>query len=78
MISETFIVAYAYRLIRNEFTKNEEDWPYSGEIDVLEGINNQTTVKTALHTSKDCDMFSQVPSYAKTGTWEWSSELFVN
>lgn len=73
-----FTVTNSNRLISNEYTKNEDDWPYSGEIDVLEGINNQTTVKTALHTSKDCEMFSHVPSYAKTGTWEWSSELFVD
>lgn len=40
----------------------------------MEGINNQTVAKTALHTSKDCDMFAHVSDYAKTGTWEWSSE----
>ena len=27
--------------------------------------------KTALHTSDQCDMYAHVPSYAKTGDWEW-------
>lgn len=50
---------------------DEAAWPRNGEIDVLEGVNGQTTAKTALHTSDQCDMYAHVPSYAKTGDWEW-------
>lgn len=49
---------------------DEADWPKNGEIDILEGINNQTRAKTALHTSEMCSMFAHVPDYAKTGTWD--------
>lgn len=54
---------------------DEESWPNNGEIDIVEGINNQSVAKTAMHTSKDCDMFAHVPEYAKTGTFEWSTGL---
>jgi hypothetical protein len=49
---------------------DEGDWPDHGEIDIVEGINNQTRAKTALHTSAQCNMFAHVPDYAKTGTWD--------
>jgi hypothetical protein len=49
---------------------DEDAWPKNGEIDILEGVNYQTSVKTALHTSEDCDMFAHVPSYSKTGKWD--------
>jgi len=54
---------------------DETNWPYNGEIDIVEGINFQSVAKTALHTSEDCSMFAHVPSYAKNGSWEWSSEF---
>mmetsp|Transcript_19547 Transcript_19547/g.29286 ORF Transcript_19547/g.29286 Transcript_19547/m.29286 type:complete len:452 (-) Transcript_19547:86-1441(-) len=54
---------------------DEQNWPNNGEIDIVEGINNQSVAKTALHTSEDCDMFAHVPDYAKTGTWEWNTGL---
>lgn len=50
---------------------DEAAWPRNGEVDVLEGVNGQSTAKTALHTSDQCDMYAHVPSYAKTGDWEW-------
>ncbi|KAL3757292.1 hypothetical protein ACHAWU_008453 [Discostella pseudostelligera] len=50
---------------------DEDAWPWNGEIDVLEGVNGQTTAKTALHTSNECDMYAHVAPYAKTGDWEW-------
>ena len=32
------------------------DWPYQGEIDVLEGVNDQKTNKVTLHTAPRCVM----------------------
>lgn len=32
------------------------NWPASGEIDILEGVNSQTTNEITLHTSEGCDM----------------------
>ncbi|KAL3807547.1 hypothetical protein ACHAXA_001131 [Cyclostephanos tholiformis] len=49
---------------------DEARWPMNGEVDVLEGVNGQTTAKTALHTSNQCDMYAHVAPYAKTGHWE--------
>lgn len=56
---------------------DETNWPDNGEIDIVEGINNQTRAKTALHTSAQCSMFAHVADYAKTGTWDWASKLSV-
>lgn len=50
---------------------DEAVWPRNGEIDILEGVNGQTRAKTALHTSDKCDMYAHVPSYSKSGDWEW-------
>lgn len=49
---------------------DEDFWPDHGEIDIVEGINNQTQAKTALHTSAQCSMYAQVPSWSKTGVWD--------
>ena len=48
---------------------DEDNWPINGEIDILEGVNFQTDAKTALHTSKQCDM-SDVPKGVKNGSWD--------
>jgi len=48
---------------------DEDNWPVHGEIDILEGVNYQSTAKTALHTTKGCRHESVPPSY-KTGTWD--------
>lgn len=45
-------------------------WPDHGEIDFVEGINTQSVVKTALHTTDRCSMYAHVPSYAMTGQWD--------
>lgn len=50
---------------------DESVWPKNGEVDILEGVNGQTTAKTALHTSDKCDMYAHVHPHAKTGDWEW-------
>lgn len=47
----------------------------NGEIDILEGINTQSVVKTALHTSSDCSMYAHVPSYARTGYWDSATAI---
>jgi Glycosyl hydrolases family 16 len=47
-----------------------DHWPDHGEIDFVEGINTQSVVKTALHTSDRCSMYAHVPSYAMTGQWD--------
>mmetsp|Transcript_19548 Transcript_19548/g.27494 ORF Transcript_19548/g.27494 Transcript_19548/m.27494 type:complete len:545 (+) Transcript_19548:81-1715(+) len=48
---------------------DEGNWPLNGEIDIIEGVNNQTVVKTALHTTQDCSM-DDVPLGVKTGFWD--------
>ena len=35
---------------------DEPNWPVNGEIDILEGVNDQTLAKTALHSTMDCQM----------------------
>ena len=54
---------------------DEEHWPDHGEIDIVEGINRQTVVKTALHTSESCSMYAHVPTYNKTGVWDVSTGI---
>ncbi len=46
---------------------------FSFFIVIATGVNGQTTAKTALHTSNECDMYAHVAPYAKTGDWEWIS-----
>ena len=46
------------------------NWPDHGEIDVVEGVNMQNHVKTALHTRDTCSMYAHVPSYKMTGEWD--------
>ena len=40
-----------------------------GEIDIVEGVSYQDTVKTALHATKVCQM-DDVPEGTKTGSWD--------
>jgi hypothetical protein len=48
---------------------DEANWPINGEIDLIEGVNTQTEAKTALHTTKVCNM-NDVPQGVKTGSWD--------
>lgn len=48
---------------------NEKHWPKWGEIDIIEGINYQPMVKTALHTSKGCTV-NDIPPGKMTGKWD--------
>jgi len=48
---------------------DEANWPVNGEIDIIEGVNTQTKVKTALHTTRVCQM-DDVPLGIKTGIWD--------
>lgn len=48
---------------------DEANWPVNGEIDIVEGVNFQTEAKTALHTTKGCDM-DDTPVGTMTGTWD--------
>ena len=51
---------------------DEANWPVNGEIDIVEGVNyQQDTAKTALHTTKVCQM-DDVPEGSKTGSWDTS------
>jgi hypothetical protein len=54
---------------------DEAVWPDNGEVDIVEGINTQSFVKTALHTSEDCDMYAHVPYWEKTGTWDTATGI---
>jgi len=44
---------------------NESNWPAGGEVDILEGVNDQGTDQVTLHTSPGCTMPA---SRAQTGT----------
>lgn len=48
---------------------DENNWPLNGEIDILEGVNYQTTAKTALHTTQGCSHFN-LPQGVATGGWD--------
>jgi len=50
------------------------NWPNEGEIDIIEGVNeNQNNVLTTLHTSGGCDQSSE-PTSAFTGHWATGSQ----
>jgi hypothetical protein len=57
------------------WTTDEAAWPDHGEIDIVEGINNQDVVKTALHTSEDCSMYAHVPRWAWSGEWDTATGI---
>ena len=44
------------------------NWPNSGEIDIIEYVNDQTNDLTTLHTSDNCNQASEDTS-SFTGTW---------
>lgn len=48
---------------------DKEKWPLNGEIDIIEGVNKQTVMKTALHSSQVCTM-DDVPPNSRTGKWD--------
>jgi len=45
----------------------ESRWPKDGEIDIVEGVNNNNRTKVALHTSRGCDMNEINPSTFDAG-----------
>ena len=46
------------------------DWPNEGEIDIIEGINVQTSDTSTLHTNPECDFDAhQTDADAMTGEW---------
>jgi hypothetical protein len=57
------------------WTTDEDHWPDHGEIDILEGINTQDVVKTALHTSEHCNMYAHVPRWSWSGQWDIATGL---
>lgn len=48
---------------------DEANWPVNGEIDIVEGVNYQSTAKTALHATTGCSM-DDVPHGVMTGGWD--------
>ena len=48
---------------------DEANWPVNGEIDIVESVNYQTHAKTALHSTKGCDM-NDIPLGTMTGGWD--------
>jgi hypothetical protein len=49
------------------------NWPNSGEVDVIEGVNVNTADATTLHTSDGCDQSHEDPSQF-TGKWGTGSQ----
>jgi len=49
------------------------NWPNSGEIDIIEGVNVQAYDATTLHTNDGCDM-SHMPADSFTGKWGTGSQ----
>jgi len=54
---------------------DEDHWPDHGEMDIVEGVNYQSSAKTALHTSESCNMYAHVPNWARTGVWDNATGL---
>lgn len=48
---------------------DEANWPVNGEFDIVEGVNTQSVVKTALHSTQVCTM-DDIPLGVKTGVWD--------
>lgn len=48
---------------------DEANWPVNGEIDIVEGVSYQSVAKTALHSTKGCNM-DDVPNGVKSGSWD--------
>ena len=40
-------------------------WPYGGEIDIIEGVDDTSVVATTLHTNQGCSMYSQVSRHTE-------------
>jgi len=49
------------------------NWPNSGEVDVIEGVNVNPTDATTLHTNTGCDQ-SHTPTDSFTGKWGIGSQ----
>lgn len=47
---------------------NGPNWPYGGEIDILEGVNEYTQNQVSLHSGSGCRMPDWAPS-TQTGTY---------
>ena len=50
------------------------NWPYEGEIDIIEGVNEQTYDHTTLHTGPGCD-FNSAPPRNFSGIKETNSDI---
>ena len=48
---------------------DEEAWPKNGEIDIFETVNVQSRAKTAMHSTKGCEV-GQAPREMFTGEWD--------
>lgn len=44
------------------FWTNGPNWPYNGEIDIIEGVHNSTQNQVSLHTNVGCDVASNTGS----------------
>ncbi|PHJ19389.1 beta-glucanase [Cystoisospora suis] len=55
------------------WTTGINPWPTSGEIDILEGVNNQQKDRISLHTSDGCEMYN-VDETLFAGTWAYDGE----
>lgn len=48
---------------------DEEAWPRNGEIDIFETVNRQSRAKTAMHSTKGCEV-GAAPRDMFTGEWD--------
>ncbi|KXX77037.1 hypothetical protein MMYC01_206103 [Madurella mycetomatis] len=49
------------------------DWPDMGEIDIIEGVNTQSTTKFALHTREGCSLTASPPGNDTSYSYSYSS-----
>ncbi|KAF7370092.1 Glycoside hydrolase family 16 protein [Mycena sanguinolenta] len=57
--------SYMELIITHRWETNEANWPAGGEVDIVEGVNDQGTDQITLHTSPGCTMPA---SRTQTGT----------
>jgi hypothetical protein len=55
----------------------KETWPVGGEIDIIEGVNDQTNNAMTLHTSKGCTVNNASTTHANLGATNGAANSFT-